>query len=335
MSNDDYKRGGNSVFYEEGLPFPYVKYSWGNWIIEFGDSDNNFKVCDCFEKPIKNYIESLINFHEKNHGEGSWERDYNDGRLGTISSRIYKKHLKGFDFEPHICHRCNNKIPSVEFCHPMYGGKFKRTYGWYIERRLHERIFDIEIVDEYDKLEEEHQMLCEKRMELINKHSIPDKVNGGLISLWLNNPKISNEIYDYDKRGSKIKRKLDNIVENMVRGEFGYKPIGEMWVNETIIFKIVKELFPKSEVIHHYRGSELEGLEIDVFIKDKKIGIEYNGKQHYKSIKHFGGDESLRNTKERDNRKLKLCKKLGIDLHIIKYTEVVSVELIKSKLGLV
>ena len=36
----------NSVVkFEEGLPLPYVKYEYGNWIIEFGDGKGNFKVC--------------------------------------------------------------------------------------------------------------------------------------------------------------------------------------------------------------------------------------------------------------------------------------------------
>ena len=52
-----------------------------------------------------------------------------------------------------------------------------------------------------------------------------------------------------------------------------------MWV-ETILFNLVKEIYPKSKVIHHYRGKELEGLEIDVYVKEKKIGFEYNGLQH-------------------------------------------------------
>jgi hypothetical protein len=144
--------------------------------------------------------------------------------------------------------------------------------------------------------------------------------------------KILFELYEMDKERGKLERRINSIIENLVRGEFGYKPIGEMWVNETILYKLVKEIFPKSQVIHHYRGSELEGLEIDVFIKDKMIGFEYNGLQHYKPINHFGGEESLKKIKERDKRKKEFCDNLGIELHIIKYDETISKELIKSRL---
>ncbi|NMQ18390.1 hypothetical protein E4P82_03755 [Candidatus Competibacter phosphatis] len=60
--------------------------------------------------------------------------------------------------------------------------------------------------------------------------------------------------------------------------------------------KIVQVLFPSLEVVHHYRGKELEGLEIDVWIPKLKIGIEYQGIQHFNVIKHWGGEDGLRKT---------------------------------------
>ena len=276
------------VLYEEGLPLPYVKYpDLYDWIIEFSDSDNGlFKVCDCFKKPIENYIKHTMDWEKRTTNSNiQFCSKYNwCSRTFIYIYKLYFKANKENLFESNLCHRCNNLTPSVEWCIAMYGGKFKRSFGWYIERKYYEKIFDIEVVQR--------------------------KPDSGMIL--------------FDK----------NVIENFVRSEFDFKPVGEMWTNETVLYKIVKELFPKYDVIHHYRGKELEGLEIDVFIKDKKIGIEYNGEQHYKPIKHFGGEESLKKVKERDKKKKQLCKKFGIQLHIIKYNEEVSKELVKSKLAL-
>ena len=277
----------SAVIYEEGLPLPYVKYpNHYQWIIEFSDSENGlYKVCNCFKEPIENFMKHEIDWRRKttDYPDIDLSKKINYG-IGTDTLNFYKKYSEGYTFEPNLCHRCNNLTPTVEWCIAMYGGKFKRSFGWYIQRKYYEKIFDIKVVQR--------------------------------------KPELGMILFE------------NNVIENLVRDEFGFKHVGEMWVNETVLYKIVKELFPQTDVIHHYRGKELEGLEIDIFIKNKRIGIEYNGKQHYQPIKHFGGEESFKKVKERDKKKRQLCKKLGIQLHIIKYNETISKEVVKSKLGL-
>jgi hypothetical protein len=311
------------IGFEEGLPLPYVKYQLGNWIIEFGDGEGNFKVCKCFKNSIENHIKHLKDEYYKFYGKNRWNEDFDKEKLSFSHTNWYYRYINGYDYETNLCHRCNNKTPSKEFCNPMYGGKFKRTFGWYIERRKWENNFDQDTVEEQNKNNERLDYLINYR----NKEVEKNKGEFGLIP-----ENIRSEIYQIDKEIEKLKRKLNSLVENIVRGEFGYKPIGEMWVNETIMFKLLKEIFPKSDVIQHYRGSELEGLELDVFIKNKKIGFEYNGLQHYKPVKLFGGKKGLIGVKERDKRKKLICQKLGIKLIIIRYDEVVSKNLIKDKI---
>ena len=43
-------------------------------------------------------------------------------------------------------------------------------------------------------------------------------------------------------------------IENEVRETFGYPKIGERWISETILFKIVSTMSSPMEVVHHYRG---------------------------------------------------------------------------------
>lgn len=121
-------------------------------------------------------------------------------------------------------------------------------------------------------------------------------------------------------------------VENELRERFGYPRIGERWASETSLFKIIQTLFPTKDVIFHYRGEELNGLEIDIWIPALKLAIEYQGEQHSQVIDHWGGEEGLEKRKKRDKVKQKLCKDLGYNLIEFKYDEDLTVEVVEKKL---
>lgn len=123
------------------------------------------------------------------------------------------------------------------------------------------------------------------------------------------------------------------LIENELREKFGYPKFGQQWVSETTLYKIVCLMFPDHEVIHHYRGVELEGLELDIWVPNFQLGIEYQGKQHYDVIEHWGGKEGLEKRVENDKKKRVLCKKLGYHLIEIKYTEDISEELVRKKVA--
>lgn len=116
----------------------------------------------------------------------------------------------------------------------------------------------------------------------------------------LENKKRFGEIFHFIKE--------DNVaLENELRLHFGYPKIGERWVTETYLFNLVKEIFVKHNVLFHYRGKEMQGLELDIFIPELKLGIEYQGEQHYQAIGHWGGEEGLEKRQVYDKRKLQLC----------------------------
>lgn len=122
-------------------------------------------------------------------------------------------------------------------------------------------------------------------------------------------------------------------IENETRKAFGFMQIGQKWLNETFLFKIVSMLVAPVEVIHHYRGKELEGLEIDVWIPALGIGIEYQGEQHYRPIEHWGGQAGLERRLLNDKRKIALCQRLGYTLIEFHHTEVISEDTVRKRLA--
>lgn len=99
-----------------------------------------------------------------------------------------------------------------------------------------------------------------------------------------------------------------------------------------MMFKIVEDIFEDYEYERHCRPNFLEGLEIDIYIPELKLGFEYNGIQHYKPVEHWGGEKSLKKQQMRDKRKQQLCNQNDVKLIIIKYDEQLSKDLILSKI---
>ena len=51
---------------------------------------------------------------------------------------------------------------------------------------------------------------------------------------------------------------------------------------------------------------------IDIYLPEYKIGIEYQGEQHFIPFKHLGGEEGLKHREEMDALKNRLCKDNGV-----------------------
>ena len=76
-------------------------------------------------------------------------------------------------------------------------------------------------------------------------------------------------------------------------------------------------------------------LPFDFYLFKYNILIEYQGEQHYKPRKKFGGEEGFKNTVIRDNIKKQYCKNNNIKLIEIPYTEIKSIgDILKKELKL-
>ena len=128
-----------------------------------------------------------------------------------------------------------------------------------------------------------------------------------------------------------------HISDNTIYKFFnGFEIFTVQWKSEFELTLLVKQYMEKYnvEVKHHLRPHWLTPQELDIYfeIDNKKIGIEYQGEQHYKPIEYFGGEEGLQETKKRDKKKKRLCKKNDVILIYYNYDEEITYDILKKKL---
>lgn len=91
-------------------------------------------------------------------------------------------------------------------------------------------------------------------------------------------------------------------------------------ISEEKITNVFKKHF---NVISQYRPDFLKengkSQSIDIFLPEYNIGIEYQGRQHFRPISRFGGEIEFKNTIERDKRKFEKCKDNGIEIMYFTY----------------
>lgn len=75
----------------------------------------------------------------------------------------------------------------------------------------------------------------------------------------------------------------------------------------------LQKIFPKLKFLFNDK-TIINGYELDIYIPELKLAIEWNGKIHYYPIY---GEEKLAKTQYRDHQKTLLCQKQDIDLIVI------------------
>lgn len=92
----------------------------------------------------------------------------------------------------------------------------------------------------------------------------------------------------------------------------GERKINDFLLTNNINFKV------------QYRFNDcrsINPLPFDFYLPDHNICIEFNGRQHYEPVKHFGGKNALISTQKRDKIKIGYCLENNTQLLIIKHGE--------------
>ena len=88
-------------------------------------------------------------------------------------------------------------------------------------------------------------------------------------------------------------------------------------INEEV--ESVKKEFSDYEVLNKFSPKWLGKQHFDIFIPKLKIAIEYQGGQHFKPVKFFGGEKGYEKVLKRDETKRKKCIMKGIKLYYFSY----------------
>jgi len=316
----------NSPIVQEDLPLKYVHYPnhYGAFFMFSSSPYEEAYFCECSYEAVSNSLK-LFKYESNNN--------WSDEKVAApLSSHLFPDRIseasletelsKLLRFKRQLCHRCNMATPSLRFCHVMYGGNFKQYYGWYIKQTAFRiGVRDTNYIEGYapDDLIGKIDMINRKQ-NLIN-NEIQDSTSS-----------VSETIRKYQKEISKLKKSTNKKIENITREEFGFRKIGEGNVSETILSKIVQRIYPDHKILRHHRPEWLGGLELDIYIPELKLGIEYQGQQHFHPVKAWGGKKSLEELKERDAKKKDFCKELNVKLIEVDYTEPLNKDYIISKI---
>ena len=307
-------------------------------------------LCSCAEDSVRNAIALRQELFAN-------ERYSDASVMAPLSSHLFPDNLAkrslaegnaAARFRDRLCHRCNLAVPELTWCASMYGGQFMQTYGWYIQQNYYRlgvmpgryTYLDSVCPESFKKqIAEINKARLDYQSELNHLNQMVrgpqrDDIAADEITYWYNVKLEEAKPYEAArKRYEQLCRRFANQFENMTRNEFGHRKIGEGWVSETLLYQIVCRIFSSQLVIHHDRPEWLEGLELDIHVPRERLGLEYQGQQHFHPIEAWGGIEALESVRQRDSRKSTLCKKNGLRLIRIDYTEPLTEEHIRSRLS--
>lgn len=320
----------------ENLPYPLVHYPnhYGTFIAFSRSQDEPPVLCACAEASVRNYIQLRSSDPNPSVNSNKLRMAPLDSfnfpnALAALSLTEKADPIRVLNFESKLCHRCNITPPRLRYCHPMYGGEFKLTFGWYINQALFRSGIDRD-------LERYLSHICPTEVQLLIAQFQDSIARSNDMSRRFE--KKANDtnrvsLHEAQSQVQSLKRKIWNVFENETRREFGIRDIGDGWVSEGILFQIVSNIFKGQECIRHLRPSWLEGLELDIFIPARNIAFEYQGQQHSEPIEHWGGQAALEDLIQRDDRKAELCLARGVSLIAIDYTEPLTENHIVDRLG--
>jgi len=339
----------------EALPAPLVYYpsKYGVFFAFASSREEPPVLCACAEGAIRTLIRlARASAEPPPPGDGHPLRlppsDY-----GFFPDPIARDLLGQADpigalrFRPGLCHRCNLKAPALRYCHEAEGQRFVQTYGWYINQtylRLgihplsHQYLPDVCPPEFHDMLGRIHELGAQLRAAraglaaLMNgdRRAIPRSEQ----SHWPNVTKAEAAALEaIEWQLGRPRRELGNAVQNITRSEFGVRAVGDGWISETQLYRIICGLFAGEQVLRHHRPDWLEGLELDVYLPGRKLAVEYQGQQHFHPIKAWGGEGALRQLQARDARKLQICREAGVHLVTIDYTEPLTDEHIRERIN--
>jgi very-short-patch-repair endonuclease len=215
---------------------------------------------------------------------------------------------------------------------------------WFIKRAQNKwgkDRYDYSLV-EYKNCKSKVKIIYNKTGEIFEQtphshlHSAPENIRLSVRKTTEQFIKESNLIHDfkfnYDKTNY-IKNQIKVIITCPAHGDFKQNPLSHLQgngcphCNESRGEKIISKYLNKKD-ISYYRQHKFHGcknifnLPFDFYLPKYRTAIEFDGKQHYEPIEHFGGPESFKRLKINDKIKEDYCEENFINLIRIRWDQI-------------
>ncbi len=328
---------------QEKLPLPFVRYRrlYGTFFAFSETEQGKLYLCACAEGPLRNLLRLCTMPGQPRYARGSLRAaplpsPYVPDIIAKDSLAHADDPLRNVELRPKLCHRCNLAVPSLRWCHEMYGERFEQQYGWYVKQtylrlgitpnwfNFLPDVCPIEYQEQFRELKQAQDAYWkeEKRLKALASGPARADISPHEITYWRNVRKSeAKPMIALRKQAAQSAAAFHNSIESITRQEFGFRRVGEGWVSETLLYQIVCRLVHPERVLRHFRPDWLEGLELDLYIPDRRLAIEYQGQQHFHPIEAWGGIGGLEGLRRRDAKKAKACQQQGVHLITFDYTE--------------
>jgi len=298
---------GDEVEHEPNLPFPIVLYpkKFGFYFAFAETLESEPYFCECLRevmeahaktmelKTCEDYLASVLEPRVQ-----PWEKDNFNQKMSLRIQETPPELKSEILFKQGLCHACNKIIPSLlssAYAHASFA--FERLY-WYTKQ--------IRVMQGYRPSYEGFKTFIASNPERF--------------ALAIEKAKNDHDLYQ------KCHRQFFSETEMETKRRFDLHTLGGSSQAEQVLLSMVNSIFPNDLVQHKVRPAWLENLELDIWIPHLRIGIEYQGEQHYKPVSHWGGQEAFEKQVERDKLKRKLCKANGVRLIEIKFSQELDVD---------
>jgi hypothetical protein len=150
------------------------------------------------------------------------------------------------------------------------------------------------------------------------------------IDLVRRQPVISSDI---ENPFVELVEELLREAENLLRERHGLPRIGEGWISEMLMFRLIQQRFADAEL--HAQLDWLRPQHLDCYVPSIRVGFEFQGQQHFEPVAVFGGEEGLAQTKQRDQLKAKKCADNNVTLICWAHAESLTPDVLLAKLAAV
>lgn len=337
----------NQHRFVESLPLSIVNYpeSYGTWIC-FQESDKSQPYfCACQR-------DAAINFLRLN----AQNPVYRLARGQTLVDLFVPPGLRTFSplqassiedfaalplFRNSLCHICNRRVPSIRWSNLDEHSIFVQHLGWYFHYALLKAgaspfgdVLHVDADEEVVALVQIDPIQGHQRIHaLLGDQSLTFGALDGHPSQFEKSYPGKLEAREIHQTLKRQKQAIHRLIEERLRLSLGFPPHGKTGCSEILLRWIVAALFPGREILVRHRASFLEGLELDIYLPELRLAIEYQGEQHYEPLAHLGGERHLRGVLRRDKRKAVLCKQAGVDLRYFTFADKLTEGFVSAKLS--